>query len=100
LPPPLFPGQQQQPAPPAPAVTPPPPKEASGAVLVGLVGDSGSVAIIRLGRETFIVSAGDVIKDKIKVTIIDVAKSMVILEQEGERFELRMGGVSGRNVAA
>jgi hypothetical protein len=99
LPPPLFPGQQQQQ--PAPAVTPPPPpKEASGAVLVGIVGDNGSVAIIRLGRETYIVSPGDVIKDKIKVTVIDVAKSIVIIEQEGERFELRMGGVSGRNVAA
>ena len=35
-----------------------------------------------------------------KVTVIDVAKSVVIIEQEGERFELRMGGVSGRNVAA
>jgi len=99
LPPPLFPGQQQQQ--PAPAVTPPPPpKEASGAVLVGIVGDNGSVAIIRFGRETYIVSPGDVIKDKIKVTIIDVVKSIVIIEQEGERFELRMGGVSGRNVAA
>jgi hypothetical protein len=96
LPPPVYP---QQPQPPA-ATPPPPPKEASGAVLVGIVGDNGSVAIIRLGRETFIVSPGDVIKDKIKVTVIDVTKSTVILEQEDERFELRMGGVSGRNVAA
>lgn len=99
LPPPLFPGPQQPQATPA-ASPPPPPKEASTAVLVGIVGDNGSVAIIRLGRETFIVSLGDVIKDKIKITTIDVAKSMVIIEQEGERFELRMGGVSGRNVAA
>ena len=69
-------------------------------MLVGIVGDSGSVAIIRVGSETFIVSLGDVIKNKIKVSVIDVSKSLVILEEEGERFELRMGGVSGRNVAA
>ncbi len=69
-------------------------------MLVGIVGDTGAVAIIRLGNETFIVSLGDVIKNKIKVSVIDVGKSLVILEEEGERFELRMGGVSGRNVAA
>lgn len=98
FPPPVFPGGQQAPQPGAPP--PPPPKEASAAALVGLIGENGGVAIIRLGKETFIVSRGDVIKDKIRVTIIDVVKRIVILEQEGEQFELKMGGVSGRHVAA
>ncbi|MBI3998689.1 MAG: hypothetical protein HY355_06610 [Armatimonadetes bacterium] len=89
LPPPLFPGQQPQPGePPAP---PPPPKEASAAELVGILGDAGGVAIIKLGGQTFIVSRGDVIKEKIRVMVIDVTKRLVILEEAGEQFELKMG---------
>jgi hypothetical protein len=102
LPPPLFPGQQPgQPGAPQPGATPaPPPKEASTAQLVGILGDNGSVAIIKLGGKTYIVSPGDVISDKIKVSIIDVGKGLVILEEEGERFEIKLGGVSGGHVAA
>ncbi|MGH2404503.1 MAG: hypothetical protein ACRDGN_08565 [bacterium] len=97
LPPPLFPGQQ----PGAPAVAPPPPlKEASGAALVGILGNGGGVAIIRLGKDTFIVVPGDTIMNGIRVEVVDVSKRLVILEQEGERFELKMGGVSGPHVAA
>jgi hypothetical protein len=100
LPPPLFPGQPGQPAqpglPPAPA---PPPKDASTAQLVGILSDSSSVAIIRLGNQTYIVSPGDVLMDKIKVTTIDFARGLVILEEDGERFELKMGGVNGAHVA-
>ena len=96
LPPPLFPGQQ----PGQPGTAPPAPKEASGAALVGILGDGGAVAIIKIGKDTFIVVPGDVISGKIRVEVIDVAKRLVILEQEGERFELKMGGVSGPHVAA
>lgn len=96
LPPPLFPGQQ----PGQPGGAPPAPKEASGAALVGILGDGTAVAVIRIGKDTFIVVPGDVISGKIRVEVIDVSKRLVILEQEGERFELKMGGVSGPHVAA
>ncbi len=67
---------------------------------MGYVGDTGSAAVIRVGAETFIVSPGDLIRGKIRVTVIDANKRLVILEEEGERFELKMGGVSGAHVAA
>jgi len=98
LPPPLFPGQQ--PGAPGAAPPPPEPKEAGGAALVGVLGDGTAVAIIRLGKDTFIVSPGDLIMDRIRVQTIDVSKGLVILEQDGERFELKMGGVNGPHVAA
>ncbi|MDR7544828.1 MAG: hypothetical protein QN120_11340 [Armatimonadota bacterium] len=99
LPPPLFPGQA--PGQPSPAPTPtPPPKEASMAQLVGVLGDGGGVAIVRLEGKTYIVGVGDVILDKIKVAVVDVARFLVVLEQEGERFELKLGGVNGAHVAA
>ena len=99
LPPPLFPGQIPQQPGAAPGATPPP-KEASTAELVGMLGDGAGTAIIKLGDKTYIVSRGDVILDKIRVTVVDIAKRLVILEQDGERFELKMGGVSHRHVAA
>ena len=67
---------------------------------MGYVGDTGSAAVIKLRNETFIVSPGDLIRGKIRVTVIDANKRLVILEEEGERFELKMGGVSGAHVAA
>jgi hypothetical protein len=83
----------------APSPTPPP-KEASTAELVGILGDGVGAAIIKVGDKTYIVSRGDVILDRIRVTVVDIAKRLVILEQDGERFELKMGGVSHRHVAA
>jgi hypothetical protein len=70
------------------------------AQLVGVLGDGGGVAIVRLEGKTYIVGAGDVILDKIKVAVVDVARFLVVLEQEGERFELKLGGVNGAHVAA
>ncbi len=67
---------------------------------MGILGDDGGTAIIKLGDKTYIVSRGDVILDKIKVAVIDIAKRLVIIEQDGERFELKMGGVRHRHVAA
>jgi hypothetical protein len=101
LPPPLFPGQVPGQPSPTPTPTPtPPPKEASLAQLVGVLGDGGGVAILRLEGKTYIVGAGDVILDKIKVAVVDVTRFLVVLEQEGERFELKLGGVNGAHVAA
>lgn len=101
LPPPLFPGQPGQPGQPQPAEpTPAPPKDASTAELVGIIGDSGGTAIIRLGGKTYIVGLGDLINNKIRVTVVDATKGLVILEEDGERFELKLGGVSGGHVAA
>lgn len=105
LPPPLFPGQFPQPpgvgVTPTPSPSPTPtPKEASTAELVGILGEAGGVAIIRVRGQTHVVARGDRILDKIRVILVDVARRRVILEQDGERFELRMGGVSGRHVLA
>jgi len=98
LPPPLFPGQPS--GTPEAAPTPPPPKEASGAQLIGLVGETSGVAIVRIGAQTYIVATGDIILNKIRVTAVDVLKGLVVLEQEGERFELKLGGVNAPHVAA
>jgi ribosomal protein L21 len=68
--------------------------------VVGIVSDTVSVAIIRIGGRTYIVSPGDVVLDKIRVAAVDVIKNLVVLEEDGERFELKMGGVSGAHVAA
>ncbi len=43
---------------------------------------------------------GDLINNKIRVAVVDATKGLVILEEEGERFELKLGGVSGGHVAA
>lgn len=101
LPPPLFPGQAPG-APPPPETTPapPPPKEASQAEVVGILGDSGGVAILRIGGKTYIVAPGDIILGKIKVVVVDAAQGLVVLEEDGERFERRMGGVSATHVAS
>jgi len=102
LPPPLFPGQQQpQPGTPgAPATPAPPPKLASTAEVLGIMGESGSVAIIRVGGKTYVVSPGDVILEKIKVLAVDFATGLVVLEEDGEQFQLKLGGVSGAHVVA
>ncbi|MDR7483246.1 MAG: hypothetical protein QN183_12145 [Armatimonadota bacterium] len=62
--------------------------------------DSVAVAIVRVGGQTYIVSPGDVIRDKIRVTGIDPQQRLVVLEEDGERFELKMGEVRARHVAA
>jgi hypothetical protein len=99
FPPPLFPGVP--PGVPAPVPTPeppPPPKEASRAQLVGILGNTGAVAIVRLDGKTHIVAVGELILEKIRVALIDVERGLVVLEQEGERFELTLVEVRGANV--
>jgi hypothetical protein len=66
-------------------------KAVKSATLMGVIGDGDGVAIVRLGSETFVVTRGDRIRGTIRVVIIDVVNSVVILEEDGERFELRMG---------
>jgi hypothetical protein len=87
-------------APAAPPPPPPPPKVASSASVLGILTDSPGVAVIKVEDKTYIVSPGDVILNKIKVQVVDFAKGLVVLEEDGERFELKMGGVSGTHVAA
>jgi hypothetical protein len=87
-------------APAAPPPPPPPPKVASGASVVGILTDSPGVAVIRVEDRTYIVSPGDVILNKIRVQAVDFANGLVVLEEDGERFELKMGGVIGPHVAA
>jgi hypothetical protein len=67
--------------------------------VIGIVTDSPGVAVVRIGDQTYIVSPGDVILNKIKVQTVDFARGLVILEEDGERFELKMGGVGGPHVA-
>jgi hypothetical protein len=92
LPPPLFPGQGQpgQPAEPAP----PPAKAASRAEVIGVLGDNGGVAVVRLDGQTYVVSRGDVILDKIRVARIDAVRGVVVLEEDGEQFERVIEGRS------
>lgn len=104
LPPPIFPGQVAPLAPgatPTPTATPtPPPKEASTAELIGILGDGGGVAIVKIKGKTYIVNRGDIILNKIRVSVVDAIRRLVILEEDGERFELRLGGVNRAHVAA
>jgi hypothetical protein len=92
LPPPLFPGQGQPGQPAAPA--PPPAKAASRAEVIGVMGDNGGVAVVRLDGQTYVVSRGDVILDKIRVTRIDAVRGVVVLEEDGEQFQRVIEGRS------
>ncbi len=90
LPPPLFPGPG---AAPSPAPPPPPPlaRLSTGAQLVGVLGDTGRVAIIKLGGQVYIVAQGETIQDKIRVELVDAKEGLVILIEDGQRFEVRFG---------
>jgi hypothetical protein len=85
-------GERSETGAPAPPPAPPPPKEASTAELIGLLGDAGGVAILKISGRVYIVGRGDVILNKIKVQMVDVNKRVVILEEEGEKFELKWEG--------
>lgn len=92
LPPPLFPGPGAPGAPGAPV--PPSPGVArlsSGAQLIGVLGDTGKVAIIKIGPEVFIVAQGEMIQDRIRVELVDANAGLVVLIEDGERVELRFG---------
>jgi hypothetical protein len=95
LPPPLFPGPAAPGAPGAPgAPVPPTPGVArlsSGAQLIGVLGDTGKVAIIKIGPEVFIVAQGEMIQDRIRVELVDADAGLVVLIEDGERVELRFG---------
>ncbi|OFX28644.1 MAG: hypothetical protein A2Z07_04375 [Armatimonadetes bacterium RBG_16_67_12] len=60
--------------------------------MVGLLGDAGGVAIIKVSGKTYIVGRGDVILNKIKVQVVDLNRRIVILEEAGEQFELKWEG--------
>ncbi len=95
LPPPLFPGPETSPAaPPTPVTTPappPPPRVSEGAQLIGVLGDTGRVAILRVGGQIYIVAQGETIQDKIRVELVDANEGLVVLIEDGQRFEVRFG---------
>lgn len=107
LPPPLFPspeppaapGSPPAPAPEAPTAPPSPQRLAAGAELVGVLGDGGGVAIIRVSNRTWIVSVGELIEDRVRVIKIDATNGVVILQEDGENFELRAEEVNPPYVA-
>lgn len=101
LPPPLFPGG---PGPGVPGGTPPSPVAmATTAQLVGVLGDTGRVAIIRLGGKVYIVAQGEMIEERIRVELVDAKEGLVVLIENGQRFEVRfaprIGGVNTPHVA-
>ncbi len=88
LPPPLFPG----PGGPGPAATPPPPARLSqSAQLIGVLGDTGRVAIIKVGGQVYVVAQGEMIQNNIRVELVDAKEGLVILMEDGQRFEVRFG---------
>ncbi len=90
LPPPLFPGPGASPG--APGAAPPAVVRLSaGAQLVGVLGDTGKVAIIKIGNEVFIVAQGEMIQNRIRVEVVDANAGLVVLIEDGERVELRFG---------
>lgn len=92
LPPPLFPGPGASPGAPGAAPSPAPVVRLSaGAQLIGVLGDTGRVAIIKIGNEVFIVAQGELIQNKIRVELVDANAGLVVLIEDGERVELRFG---------
>jgi transketolase C-terminal domain/subunit len=59
--------------------------------LVGVLGDTGKVAIIKIGNEVFIVAQGEMIQNRIRVDLVDADAGLVVLIEDGERVELRFG---------
>src|SRR3972149_3040269 len=91
LPPPLFPG----PGGPVPVGTPPPPpppaRLSAGAQLIGVLGDTGRVAIIKIGGQVYIIAQGEMIQNRIRVELMDAKEGLVILIEDGQRVEVRFG---------
>src|SRR3990170_2357371 len=89
LPPPLFPG----PGGPVPVGTPPPPptRLSAGAQLIGVLGDTGRVAILKIGGQVYIVAQGETIQNRIRVELVDAKEGLVILIEDGQRVEVRFG---------
>lgn len=87
LPPPLFPGPEASPGVPPPP--PPPVRLSASAQLIGVLGDTGRVAIIRIGGQVYVVAQGEMIQDKIRVELVDATAGVVVLIEDGQRFEVR-----------
>jgi hypothetical protein len=76
---------------------------ATTAQLVGVLGNTGRVAIIRLGGKVYIVAQGEMIEERIRVELVDAKEGLVVLIENGQRFEVRfaprIGGVNTPHVA-
>src|SRR3972149_4743699 len=88
-PPPLFPG----PGGPVPVGPPPPPPAplSAGAQLIGVLGDTGRVAILKIGGQVYVVAQGEMIQNRIRVELVDAKEGLVILMEDGQRVEVRFG---------
>lgn len=95
VPPPLFPGQVP------PGAQPLPGGRLSDATrVVGLIsGTRFGIAIVTLSGRSYVVARGEMIEKKIRVAEINAKQGLVILIEDGQRFELRTGGVYGPHVA-
>src|SRR3989304_1375384 len=87
--PPLWPGRGGR----APGGTPPPPptRLSAGAQLIGVLGDTGRVAILKIGGQVYIVAQGETIQNRIRVELVDAKEGLVILIEDGQRVEVRFG---------
>jgi hypothetical protein len=95
VPPPLFPGQVP------PGAQPLPGGRLSDATrVVGLIsGTRFGIAIVTLSGRSYVVARGEMIEKRIRVAEINAKQGLVILIEDGQRFELRTGGVYGPHVA-
>jgi len=73
--------------------TPPPPptRLSAGAQLIGVLGDTGRVAILKIGGQVYIVAQGETIQNRIRVELVDAKEGLVILIEDGQRVEVRFG---------
>src|SRR3972149_6972870 len=89
--PPLFPG----PGGPVRVGTPPPPpppaRLSAGAQLIGVLEDTGRVAILKIGGQVYIVAQGEIIQNRIRVELVDAKEGLVIPIKDGQRVEVRFG---------
>jgi len=74
-----------------PPPPPPPARLSAGAQLIGVLGDTGRVAIIKIGGQVYIIAQGEMIQNRIRVELVDAKEGLVILIEDGQRVEVRFG---------
>lgn len=90
LPPPPLPGGALPP-PPLPGGGIPVPGPGTGLAVTGIVGNSGSVAVIVIDGRSEILTVGEAVGDLLVVKI-DAVRRTVRFSRSGKQFDVRMGG--------
>jgi hypothetical protein len=90
LPPPPLPGGALPP-PPLPGGGVPIPGPGTGLAVTGIVGNSGSVAVVVIDGRSEILTVGESIGD-LRVVNIDAVRRTVRFSRSGKQFDVRMGG--------